>query len=73
MTWSRSRTRGLATLLAAVALGACAADSPEPTGTVGTWTLTAPLLEPRGGHSMTLCRTDASWWPGASRTWASAS
>jgi hypothetical protein len=54
MTWLRGRTRGLVSLVAAAALGACDPAPPAASGTVGTWTLTAPLLEPRAGHSMTV-------------------
>jgi hypothetical protein len=54
MTWSSSRVRGLVALLATAALAACDPASPEATGTLGSWTLAAPLLEPRGGHSMTV-------------------
>jgi Galactose oxidase, central domain/Kelch motif len=47
------RAERLMALLAAATLAACDASSPDPTGTIGTWTLAAPLIEPRCSHSMT--------------------
>jgi len=54
----RKSMRGdrLLAIAVAASLAACDSASPEATGTVGTWSLTAPLLEPRAGHSMTLLK-----------------
>jgi hypothetical protein len=70
MTCSCSRIRGFATLLAAAALGACDSASPDTTSTVGAWTLTAPMLEPRAGHSMTVLQDGRVLVAGGHQPWA---
>jgi hypothetical protein len=54
MRWSSKLVCALVLVAEAATLLACDATSPGPAGTVGNWKLTAPLIEPRCSHSMTL-------------------